>query len=98
MADTMIQETAAGATWPQQDRRRPGRMSNPSPELIALMRKPTAEARRRVALYDAPNFVLQQQESSRRGKPVKMLHVVGALAISGGAFGGAFSAMMVLWG
>ena len=71
------------------DRRRPGRADNVSPELIALMRKPSSAARMRVALYDAPGFLLPPapaRRPSRLGFGRAAMAVTTCAALSAGAF------------
>lgn len=80
-----------------QDRRRPGRAENVSPELIALMRRPTSTTGRvKVALYDAPGFLIPV--SARPPRPGRTKAVM--LAIIGSSLGWAavFNAMMWAWG
>ena len=80
------------------ERRRPGRIENASPELIALMRKPNQAARIRVALYDAPGFMVGSEHRrpalTRRG----MVHMVMASVGCSAACAVAFKAMLVFWG
>lgn len=82
-----------------QNRRRPGRLENPSPELIALMRKPSVEAVHNVALYDAPNFVLP--DASHDGTEISLVKL-GRFAIAFGicaaGWMAAFKLMMMNWG
>ena len=85
--------------WPADlDRRRPGRSDDVSPELIALMRKPTAEARLKVMLYDAPHFVLPEPERGRVHAPGHTLHVTLAFIACTVVWAVAFRGMMMLWG
>lgn len=87
-----------GDAWTTQlERRRPGRNDNVSPELVALMRKPTTEARLRVMLYDAPNFVLPQASGHRRS-PYHAIRMTMAVAACGLGWAMAFRGMMLLWG
>lgn len=79
------------------ERRRPGRSDDVSPELIALMRKPTTEARLRVMLYDAPNFVLPQAPAHRRS-PYHAVRMTVAVASCSLVWAAAFRGMMLLWG
>ena len=80
------------------ERRRPGRMENASPELIALMRKPDQAARLRVALYDAPGFLLpdahRRPPASRRGATRLAVAMVACSARCTAAF----QAMLTIWG
>ncbi len=80
------------------ERRRPGRMETADPALIALMRKPDRAARLRVALYDAPGFVLPAQG---KGRPAPGPGWVRLAVAAGGCLGGcavAFRAMLLVWG
>ena len=88
----------SGDAWPTHlERRRPGRNNDASPELIALMRKPTAEARLQVLLYDAPNFVLP--DSTRgRSAPFHTVRMTLAFAACALVWAVAFRGMMLLWG
>lgn len=79
------------------DRRRPGRLQNPSPELIALMRRPSDEAVRRVALYDAPNFVPPAPPPDRIDL-VQFARFAAAFAICAAAWTAMFKMMMMAWG
>lgn len=79
------------------ERRRPGRSNDVSPELVALMRKPTTEARLRVMLYDAPNFVLPQATGHRRS-PYHAVRMTVAVASCSLVWAAAFRSMMLLWG
>ena len=99
MTNTFVQDrpvTQAGTIVGE--RRRPGRIANPSPELIALMRKPSAEAVKRLALYDAPNFVLPQETTRARVHPGHSVRILCAVCICIGFWGGAVTAMMSAWG
>lgn len=90
--------TEPGETQPGHvERRRAGRNNDVSPGLIALMRKPTTEARIRVLLYDAPNFVLATAPTHRRS-PYHTVRMVIAVAASSLAWAAAFKGMMILWG
>ena len=81
------------------DRRRAGRMHNPSPELIALMRKPTLQAKARVALYDAPNFILPSAEPRFSApNPWHMARMVGAATICVTGWASALALMVAYWG
>lgn len=81
------------------ERRRPGRVNDLSPALIALMRQPTPEARRAVALYDAPNFVLPDAPAGHATitsrQVFRLLAATGACAV---VWAAAFRGMMMLWG
>ena len=82
-----------------QDRRRPGRIENPSPELIALMRKPSAAAIQQVALYDAPHFVLPTAGADTSGISVmQVMRFATAFGICAAAWMAALKMMMVMWG
>lgn len=95
LAEPVIQP---GQAWPDHlERRRPGRNNDVSPELIALMRKPTPEARLRVMLYDAPNFVLPQASTHRRS-PYHAIRMTVAVASCSLVWALAFRGMMLLWG
>ena len=81
------------------ERRRPGRLSNPSPELIALMRKPSAEAIKRVQLYDAPHFV--PPPDPRDGTEISLMKLgrfAMAFGICAAGWMAAFKLMMMNWG
>lgn len=97
---TVTPAAQPGEAWPTHlERRRPGRRDDTSPELVALMRKPTAEARLRVMLYDAPNFVLPGPDASRgRINPWHAVRMAGAVAGCSLVWAAAFHAMMLLWG
>ena len=95
MLDTKTRPVNEGAPV-LHERRRPGRIENASPELIALMRKPSAEAIKNVALYDAPNFVLPAADTS-----ISVMHVMRfgmAFGICAAGWMAVFRAMMVAWG
>ena len=80
------------------ERRRPGRMDDANPELIALMRKPSHAARLRVAMYDAPGFLLPQQHKRPPVTGRGVLHMMVAMTACSGACAAAFKTMLVLWG
>lgn len=79
------------------ERRRPGRIENASPELIALMRKPSNAARVRVALYDAPGFLLPAQTRRPRDRRL-LLRTVVAFTFCSAMSGAALHTMLTLWG
>ncbi len=79
------------------DRRRPGRLENPSPELIALMRKPTEDAIRKVAMYDAPHFVPPTPDGMEVSL-VQLFRFGTAFAVCALAWMAVFKTMMVFWG
>ena len=82
----------------RQERRRPGRIENLSPELIQLMRNPASrEARVRVALYDAPGFLLPTGTAARRPR-ANTFKMTAAIIASGAVWGVAFKAMCIAWG
>ena len=80
------------------ERRRPGRMAHASPELITLMRKPSQAARLRVALYDAPGFVLPERHGRRPVSGLSLARMAGAVAACSGGCAVMFKAMLVMWG
>lgn len=98
MAAIIEQDSIAPSTTGVTERRRAGRIANPSPELIALMRKPSAEVRRRLALYDAPNFVPPPVVARPRTNPAHSLRMLCAVSVCVGTWGGMFTAMMMAWG
>lgn len=95
LAEPVIQPGDAWLT--DLERRRPDRNDNASTELVALMRKPTTEARLRIMLYDAPNFVLPQASSHRRN-PYHTIRMMVAVATCSLVWALAFRGMMLLWG
>ena len=96
---TALQVVQPGEAWPAHlERRRPGRNDDASPELIALMRKPTAEARLRVMLYDAPNFVLPDADAVRGRNRHHAMHLAAAIAACSLVWAAVFRGMMMLWG
>ena len=80
MNDVIVRANNTGAVVVE--RRRPGRVADVSPELIALMRAPSASARVRVAMYDAPGFLLREGRTVRQ--PRSRRYVVRALAATAG--------------
>lgn len=80
------------------ERRRPGRMENVTPELIALMRKPDQAARMRVALYDAPGFLLPVQHRRPPMSGRTLGHMAIAFSACSGVCAVAFHTMLTLWG
>lgn len=96
MSDTLMIDVTT--TSVQAERRRPGRIQNSSPELIALMRQPTPSAVARIELYDAPNFVPTSTVSIACPHPAHFVRMVGATGFCVLAWSGAFASMIVLWG
>ena len=94
MSDLLTRPIAATTGFVE--RRRPGRIENASPELIALMRKPTHADRIRVALYDAPNFI-PPAEIPRSDQRIFGRVLLAMVACSAGCTA-AFKAMVMLWG
>ena len=98
MTDILLQDREV-ASWPeQQERRRPGRIDNASPKLIAIMRKPvSATSRVQVALYDAPGFLLASAPVRR---PAQRNYAAGAAAFvaSGALWAVMFKMMVWAWG
>ena len=79
------------------NRRRPGRLADPSPELIALMRRPTAEAANRVALYDAPNFVPPPIRGDFGLDLIHLMRFGAAFTLCAAGWVAAFRIMMLMW-
>ena len=80
------------------ERRRPGRVADVSPELIALMRKPTNVARMKVAMYDAPGFLLPTQHRRPPASGRSLAHATIAFTACSVAAGAALQAMLAVWG
>lgn len=102
MSDVMTRppvegDVAIAASTPA-DRRRASRIEDASPELLHLLRNPVSrEARVRVALYDAPGFLLPTGAGAQRPR-VNALRVTAAIVASGAVWGVAFKAMCIAWG
>ena len=89
----------AAATFAGTERRRAGRIENASPELISLMRNPASKsARMRVALYDAPGFLLPAAPRRPRATARTLCHMAAAVATCSLGCTGLFKAMLILWG
>ena len=87
------------AAWPAtQERRRPGRIANASPELIALMRHADSPAARaQVALYDAPGFVLPDEQTRPADRRAFWQGAL-AFAATAGLWAAMFRLMVWAWG
>ncbi len=100
-ATTPTPTAGAALGWPvERERRRPGRAASVSPELIALMREPASHAARlRVALYDAPGFVLPTHDTLRPPRATGFpLRVAVAVVGAGAGWAAVFQAMCWAWG
>jgi hypothetical protein len=102
MSDVMMRplvEVSTGVDGQVQvERRCLGRVESASAELIQLLRNPASrEARVRVALYDAPGFLLPTGPSARRPR-VNALKVTAAIVALGAVWGVVLKAMCMAWG
>lgn len=80
------------------ERRRVGRIEGASPELIALMRRPSADTLRAIRLYDAPNFQPSQaHQADRRTARRRRRRLVAAACVCAGASVAAFETMLWVW-
>ena len=100
MSTQLLQPQPAASAVPPfpNERRRPGRIANASPELIALMRKPTPAARMRVALYDAPGFLLPEAPRARPADRRSLARCAVAMAACSVLCTAAFQGMIAVWG
>ncbi|MGI4950606.1 MAG: hypothetical protein ACRYGM_02275 [Janthinobacterium lividum] len=99
MSDVLTRATeTTDAKLGFKDRRRAGRIENATPELIALMRKPSADAIEDVALYDAAGIAQSAADDHMTTiKFGQVAYCLGAVGICAAGWFFALQALAALW-